>query len=135
MAFYLWLGLERSRWRARVAEKSRARKRRFVELHQADLGRPVFSQKIIRFSSISFDGFRCASRLTRGVRVVTDVERGIDERININFRLGGLGEDVSGSPFPGYVDLNHPTSDAAGGGRMISSRPIASSGFGLTFFL
>ena len=48
--------------------KSRARKRRFVEPHQADLGRPVLPQKIIHFSSISFGVFLCSSRLTkRGV--------------------------------------------------------------------
>jgi len=58
--------IERSRWRALVAKKSRARKRRFVEPHQADLGRPVLSKKIIHFSSISFGVFLCPSRLIRG---------------------------------------------------------------------
>jgi hypothetical protein len=55
-------------------EKSRARKTKFSQPIQPDLGRPDLPRKIIRFVFPQINGFIFASRPDqRGVRVVTDV--------------------------------------------------------------
>jgi hypothetical protein len=68
-----------SRFQSRQCEKSLARKQKIIEPHQADLGRPVPSQKIFRFAAtpnqIYIHG-RPASSEGR-IAIVTDVECGM----------------------------------------------------------
>jgi hypothetical protein len=72
---------------ASKVQKSSARKNEVREPDQFDRYRPDLTQKIIRFFFAAKRGFLFVSRLgKRGVRVVTDVERGMRWTLAVSMR-------------------------------------------------